>query len=150
MTTINDVLAAVKALFETKYPGETVYTNYVPQNFKRPSFLVENLPMTVSPSTVGAVTMTLQVRITAFVEVDARHESQLESLNMRQYAALGLFALWYLKVGDRALHVTALKGEAVERDYATVLVTLQWDEDLSEFAEIKELPTIENVLIRLE
>lgn len=150
MTTFNDIITAVKGLFVKKYPDETLYTNWTPTDFERPSFLLENLNSSVSAFSVGTVRMQALVRITAFVEVDEYHNSQLEVLNTRQHAVLGLFACGYIRVGDRALKVAKLEGGISERDFAEVTVTLEWTEDLQEFAEISELPVIEHINIKTE
>ncbi len=150
MTTFNDIITAVKELFAKKYPQETLYTNWTPADFERPSFLIENLNSSVSSFSAGTVKMQALCRITAFVEVDEYHNSQLEELNTRQYATLGLFAPGYLRVKDRALKVVKLEGGIAERDYAEVTVTLEWTEDLQEFAHIEELPKAEHININME
>lgn len=150
MVTQNDIVAAVSAAILKKYPSETVYTNVVPNKFLRPSFLVETTNLSVMPSTVGAITFRCVAHIVCFENVDEYHNSQLEALNIRQLAVFGLFAPLYLKVGDRALKVTKLDGGSGGSDWIDVTVAFEWDVDLSEFAEIKVLPTMEEILLKME
>ena len=150
MITQNDIASAVTSKILGKYPGETVYTNIVPSGFKRPSFYIEGIGLTLAPDSCGAVEITAKIHIVCFENVDAYHNSQIESLNIRQMAVMGLFAPLYLRVGDRALDVAKLEGGAGGQDWADVTVTLAWEEDITEFEQIAELPTMETVAIRLE
>lgn len=150
MITLNDIVSAVKGKLLGKYPGETVYTNVVPSRFDRPSFLVEGLGLTLATESTGAVVLTARIHIVCLENVDDYHNSQTESLNIRQMAVMGLFAPLYLRVGDRALDVVKLEGGAVGQDWADVTVTLVWEEDLAEFEQIAQLPKMQTVAIRLE
>ena len=150
MITLNDIVSAVKSKILGKYPGETVYTNVVPSRFERPSFLVEGLGLTLAAGSTGAVELTVRLHVVCFENVDEYHNSQTESLSIRQMAVMGLFAPLYLRVGERALDVVRLEGGAVGQDWADVTVTLAWEEDITEFEQIAELPTMETVAIRLE
>ena len=150
MVTQNDVVAAVSAALTGRFPGDTVYTNLVPSRFDRPSFLVENTDIALTASTGSTVTLQLTVRVVCFVEVDEYHNSQLEALNVRQLAVLGIFAPLYLKVGERALDVQKLSGGPGGRDWIDVTVVLDWDEDLSAFQKLPELPVMEEFNMNLE
>ena len=150
MVTQNDVVAAVKAAIQDKFPDSTVYTNLVPSRFERPSFLVENTDIALTASTGSTVTLQITVRVVCFVEVDEYHNSQLETLNVRQLAVLGIFAPLYLLVGDRALDVQKLTGGPGGRDWIDITVILDWDEDLAVFQELTELPVMEEFNMNLE
>ena len=150
MITQNDVVAAVKAAILETYPGETVYVNLVPSRFVRPSFLVETTDFSVTASTCGSVTLRSTVHVVCFENVDEYHNSQLESLNVRQMAVIGLFAPMFLPGGDRAPDVVKLSGSAGGRDWTDVTAVLEWDEDLNEFRSIRELPNMEDITLRLE
>lgn len=150
MITLNDIITAAKKAILKKYPGETVYTNAVPSGFQRPSFYIEATGLTLTPDSCGAVRITAKIHIACFENVDAYHNSQIESLNIRQMAVMGLFAPLYLRVGDRALDVVKIEGGADWQDCADVTVTLAWEEDITEFEQIAQLPTAETVAIRLE
>ncbi len=150
MITLNDIITAAKKAILKKYPGETVYTNAVPSGFQRPSFYIEGTGLTLTPDSCGAAGLTAKIHIVCFENVDAYHNSQIESLNIRQMAVMGLFAPLYLRVGDRALDVIKLEGGAGGQDWADVTVTLAWEEDLAEFEQIAQLPKMQTVAIRLE
>lgn len=150
MVTQNDVVAAVSAALTERFPGDTVYTNLVPSRFDRPSFLVENTDIALMASTGSTVTLQITVRVVCFVEVDEYHNSQLETLNVRQLAVMGLFAPLYFPVGDRALKVRQLSGGSGGRDWIDVTVVLDWDEDLAEFMQLPVLPPMEDLNLNLE
>jgi len=148
MITQNDVLEAVRSAVLGIYPDATVYSNLVPRDFARPSFLVETTNIQVVGSSCGAATLRLQVHVVCFEEVDEYHNTQLEALNVRQLAVLGLFAAMYLPVCDRALDVVELTGSPGGRDWIDVTATLEWDEDLNEFRALAELPNMETIHFR--
>ena len=100
------------------------------------------------PSSCGAVTLQLQVHVVCFETVDEYHDTQLEALNVRQLAVLGMFAGLYLPVRDRALDVVDLTGSPGGRDWIDVTATLEWEEDLSDFRALAELPRIETIHLR--
>lgn len=150
MVTQNAVIDAVKTAIRQRFPDEPVYVNVLPKNFERPSFLVENTDLTMEADTNGAVTLQLNIRVASFVKVDEYHNSQLEALNLRQYAILGLFAQLYLRVGDRALDVVKLTGTAGGRDWIDVTAVLEWDEDLADFQNIKPLPEMQEINLKME
>lgn len=150
MVTQADIVAAVKSAIEKKYPAEIVYENIVPNRFERPSFFVESTGISLTASTTETVTFRSSVRVTCFENVDEYHNSQLASLGIRQLAVMGLFAPLYIRVGSRALDVVKLTGTPGGADWTDVTVELEWDEDIAAFQDIKELPTMENLSMKLE
>lgn len=150
MVTQNDIVAAVKAAILRKYPQEAVYTNITPSRFDRPAFLVENTGISVEASTGGTVTLQITVHVVCFENVDEYHNSQLETLNVRQLSILGIFAPLHLKVTDRALDVVKLTGTAGGRDWIDVTAVLEWDEDLADFQNIKPLPEMQEINLKME
>lgn len=111
---------------------------------------MENTNISVIDSSAGAVTLQLTAHVVCFEAVDDYHDSQLEALNIRQMAVLGLFAPLFLRVGDRALDVVKLSGTAGGRDWIDVTAVLEWDEDLEEFLMPAVLPTMEDIKLKLE
>lgn len=128
MLSIQEIQAAVEELLGGRFPGEAVYKNLVPADFTRPSFLVACGPVKMTDAGYASLDVTATVTITAFVVVDEYHNSQVEELAMRMMAVLELFAVGYLQVNDRALHVTGTEGD-YEADCATVKVSLSYMDD---------------------
>lgn len=128
MLALNAVLEAAKGLLGERFPGEARYTNQVPKNFTRPSFLVEGGPLRMADADCGALDITAEVKITCFTPVDAYYNSDSAELIRRMTAVQELFAVGYLRVGDRALHVVGNTGEYF-LDFAEVTVALQYQDD---------------------
>ena len=156
MITPNDILDELKELVREKFPGEEVYLNLAPTDFKRPSTLIE---LEGCKGSVGygcsVIELRPVVRLTTFVPVDEYHHSHLKALHLRQMALLGLFLPGYIRVGDRAVKVAM--EEAEDRivldggwDFDTVTVPLVYTLDRSDFEEIRQLPLMEELHTRLE
>lgn len=128
MLSIADIHDAVEDLLGERFPGEPVHHDLVPQNFERPAFLVEGGPVKMAEAGSMTLDVTATVRITAFAAVDEYHNSQVAELRTRMMAILELFAVGYLEVDGRALHVAGNEGE-YGFDFATVTVTLSYRDD---------------------
>lgn len=135
MVTPQDIIDVLKARVEALFPGEEVYTNRQPTDFKRPStgiFLRKySIDPGIAPALVGLAPV---IELTAFAKADAYHYSDTGELGRRQLALTSLLLPGYLKVKDRAPKVTALKMEP-GLDYASVVATFQYAVDRREFLE---------------
>ena len=128
MLRVNDILLAVEALTQERFPSLSAYRNVVRKGFKRPSFLTEVGKQTMEDATRWTVDRTAQVKITFFETVDDYHDSQIETLSDRLSVALELFSCAAIQVGDRYLDIRATAGE-VFNDYAELTFTLSWQDD---------------------
>lgn len=128
MLRVNDILLAVEALTQERFPSLSAYRNVVRKGFKRPSFLTEVGKQTMEDATRWTVDRTAKVKITFFETVDDYHDSQIETLSDRLTVALELFSCAAIQVGDRYLDIRATAGE-VFNDYAELTFTLSWQDD---------------------
>lgn len=128
MLRVNDILLAVEALTQERFPSLSAYRNVVRKGFKRPSFLTEVGKQTMEDFTHFTVDRTAQVKITFFETVDDYHDSQIETLSDRLTVALELFSCAAIQVGDRYLDISATAGE-VFNDCAELTFTLSWQDD---------------------
>lgn len=128
MLRVNDILLAVEALTQERFPSLSAYRNVVRKGFKRPSFLTEVGKQTMEDATRWTVDRTAQVKITFFETVDDYHDSQIETLSDRLTVALELFSCAAIQAGDRYLDISGVSGE-VFNDYAELTVILSWQDD---------------------
>lgn len=151
MITNNDIVDAVQALVEKTFPGEPVYRDYTPADFRRPSTLLEISGGKFHPNfSCGNVEIQPQLTLTTFVTVDAYHQQDNPELTRRQMLLLGLFLPGYVKVRDRAPHVLD-EGELKNGlDYAAITVTLSYILSRQEFMELQQLPDMGTLHIRQE
>lgn len=128
MLRVNDILLAVEALTQERFPSLTAYRNVVHKGFKRPSFLTEVGKQTMEDAARWTVDRTAQVKITFFETVDDYHDSQIETLSDRLTVAMELFSCAAVQVSDRYLDISGTSGE-VFNDYAELTFTLSWQDD---------------------
>ena len=123
--TTQALMDAVKARVQEHWPGEEVYTNYLPKDFKRPSFALELQKEETADVNIALVRRTVTLLLTGFEAVDAYHDSSLEALNQRMEAACGLFARGYFPVEDRAIRVQTNRGTGAP-DFIEVTLIFSW------------------------
>ena len=152
MVTPNDILDALEALVGEKFPGEPVYRDRTPSDFRRPSNLIVLEPYEGNANFgTGVVELRPVFTLTTFVEVDKYHHSHLAELHRRQMVLTGLFMPGYIRVADpadpkgkgRAPHVTELKL-AGGYDYDTVTVTFSLTLSRADFLEAETAPMMEH------
>ena len=107
MLTTNTLMNAVEAALKRLYPGEPVYYDELPKDFRRPSFTLECQKAEQSDVNIGLVRRSVTLLVTCYVEADAYHDSSRKALNQRQDTVMGLFAQGFFQVEDRALTVQA-------------------------------------------
>lgn len=150
MITQNEIVDALKELISGKYTGEIVYEEMAPNNFQRPSFLIETTGTRPEQITQNTVEMTLGIRVSCFVETDVYHNSHFRELTLREYGVMGLLLVGYIKVGDRVLLVDNVLGNLAGFDYATVTASIRWAVDLDELRNIEVPPLMENYTLKVE
>ncbi len=143
-----DLLDGVQAHLKTKWPEPetTYYTDYAPQNFKRPSILTELENVVQDEMGYPLVGFTMEAKITAFLPVDAYHRSHIPDLSKRMGEIMSMFGRGYFPVGSRRPHVVGVKGN-YGYDYAQVILSIQFTE---QWAEGETYPLCESVNIRVE
>ena len=122
---LNDILQAVEACIQARYPGEPVYRDSLPKGFERPSFALECVKEEQADVNIGLVRRSATVSVLCFVEVDAYGDSSREALNQRQEGILAIFGRGALAVGDRSIAVSARKGEG-DPTMAAVSAVFAW------------------------
>ena len=109
MLTTNTLMNAVEAALKRLYPGEPVYYDELPKDFRRPSFTLECQKAEQSDVNIGLVRRSVTLLVTCYVED----------------TVMGLFAQGFFKVEDRALTVQANRGLG-NPDFAEVSAVFQW------------------------
>ena len=128
MLELNAILKAVAAAIQSAYPGQPVYWDRLPKDFKRPSFAMECQKDEMADLNIALVRRTVTIQILCFIEVDSYHDSSREALNQRQETVMGLLGQGYLQVGDRALTVQANRGTG-DPDWAEVVAVFSWTDE---------------------
>ena len=103
MLTTNTLMNAVEAALKRLYPGEPVYYDELPKDFRRPSFTLECQKAEQSDVNIGLVRRSVTLLVTV----------------------MGLFAQGFFQVEDRALTVQANRGLG-NPDFAEVSAVFQW------------------------
>ena len=111
MLTTNTLMNAVEAALKRLYPGEPVYYDELPKDFRRPSFTLECQKAEQSDVNIGLVRRSVTLLVTCYVEA--------------QDTVMGLFAQGFFQVEDRALTVQANRGLG-NPDFAEVSAVFQW------------------------
>ena len=150
MITPDDFMAAIKAGLAEQFPGEPIYENVTPKNFKRSSNLVELAGIRMRESKPNATTLLFTYKITDFVPVDDYRNSDSALLDFRTMTIVGwVFGSGYLRVGDRAPRVESIQTEH-NFDYTETTVVLSCTFDRSEFQPSETLPIMEQLQMRLK
>lgn len=120
-----DLMETIESALNTLYPGEPVYWDYLPKDFKRPCFTLE------CPRTAGTdmnavlIQREADILVTCMGRTDAYGDSSRKELARRQSAVLDLFAQGFLQVKDRAVKLSGEKGEQTP-ELATVTGLFSW------------------------
>nr|WP_325303065.1 hypothetical protein [uncultured Dysosmobacter sp.] len=146
-----DIMDALAALIRDKFPGEEVYMDRVPVDFKRPSTLVELGQPWKTDIHMGTQAIELRpvITMTTFVVVDEYHHSHLRELNRRQMVLTGLLLPGYIRVQDRAPKVVGLELEG-GWDFAAAKATFSYTLSRADFETIPQAPVMEDLHTRME
>lgn len=117
----------VQAVIAAAFPGEPIFVDRLPKDFKRPSFALELQKEEFTDLNISLVRKMVTVLVTGFVEVNAYYDSSREELNRRQDRLMELFAGPSLRVSDRHPTVSANKGKGAP-DFCEVQVTFSWSD----------------------
>lgn len=149
MVDVNSILKAVEAALQKKFPGEPVYWDELPKDFRRPSFTVECPKEEEADAAIGLVRRTVEVLVTCYAEVDAYYDSSRQELNRRMDGVLSIFGRGFLPVGDRSLAVQANKGEGAP-DFAEVTARFSFLDGRSGYIDEDTAPESESGVPRME
>ena len=120
-----DLMEAVEGALNRLYPGEPVYWDCLPKDFKRPCFTLE-CPRTAGTDLNAAlIQREADILVTCMVSTDAYGDSSRKELTRRQSAVMDLFAQGFLRVKGRAVKLTGKKGEQTPV-FATVTGLFSW------------------------
>lgn len=158
-----DLMEAVEGALNRLYPGEPVYWDYLPKDFKRPCFALECPRMAGTDLNAALVQREADILVTCMVKTDAYGDSSRKELTRRQSAVMDLFAQGFLQVKGRAVKVSGEKGE---QDPAVAVVTglfswvdgrpglvdqeLPYDPDDPDAPEGARIPRMEHFVINEE
>lgn len=124
MTTTNQIRDTVGQLLKGKYPDRTQYVNRCPKDFARPSFWIEVAKDKQDDVNWSTIRHQVHFLLTCFVFMDSFNNGDDLELTDLQDAVIGLFSAGYIRVGDRAIKVSASAGgHDNDRSY----VDLQFD-----------------------
>lgn len=123
--TVQNLMEAVAARVKGCWPGEEVYTKYLPKDFKRPSFALELQKDEWTDVNIALVHRTVTLLLTGFVATDAYGDSDRDVLNQRMETACSLFACGVLPVDDRAIRVQTIRGTGAP-DFFEVTLIFSW------------------------
>lgn len=132
--TTQTLMDAVKARVQEHWPGEEVYTNYLPKDFKRPSFALELQKEETVDVNIALVRRTVTLLLTGYVETDAYGDSAREKLNQRMEDTCGLFTQGYFPVEDRAIQVQTNRGTGAP-DFIEVTLIFSWTDGRPDFTD---------------
>lgn len=111
-----DLMKAMNRVLVEAFPDRTVYWNTAPDDFVRPSFLIQYVSGTLDGDNFHLVEQTAYFTITIFESVDEYTDSDQEALLQTHDQVLRLFRAGYVAVGDRALKVIASSGSIDEQE----------------------------------
>lgn len=151
MITPNDIADVIQTLVEKAFPGEPVYRDLTPVDFKRPSTLIVYSEGICRPNfACNVIEMMPVFSLIGFVPVNAYHQSHLADLNLRQHRLLSLFLPGYLRVGDRAPKV----GNEIKLDggydFTSLDVPIIYTLDRNEFMDLPQYDEAAHIHIRTE
>ncbi|WP_251447070.1 phage tail terminator family protein [Vermiculatibacterium agrestimuris] len=123
---LGDLMDAVEGAIKEAYPGEPVYRDLLPRDFKRPSFTLECRKVEDADANAGLIRRTAELLVTCLEKVNAYSDSSRDELNRRQDRLMGRFSL-PLRVGDRVLTPQARRGLG-SPECAEVTLVFSWME----------------------
>lgn len=143
-----DILTAINKLLVDNYPEHTVYVNTSPDNFERPSFLLEFIRLSQRDRSYTTIEKTVYITITIFTSVDQYYFADKEKLALLQDQIMDLFSKGYIKVKDRAIGVKSSSGGmGDDRAY----IDLQFEYCDSRFdSTVDEIPMMSSIKIKYE
>lgn len=126
MITLIDVFNAVSRILADAFPDRYVYIGQEPDQFTRPSFLLELVTTDTSRKGIGFSETIIYLTLTIFEPLDvSRDGDQLLALQDLQ-TVLSLFAQEQLPIDGRVLPITASNGGQNQGEsYAELTVTLR-------------------------
>lgn len=122
-----EIFKALCQLLGTAFPDAEIYIGELPQQFTRPSILIENDGGKYDPEynmQVGENTLYLTVVCFGRLTDGYRTENQLELMEMKG-KVIGLFKTGRMQAGDRSIHVSASNGGEVKGE-GYVDLTFTW------------------------
>ena len=147
MLPLNSILQAVKATVEARFPGELCHLNVVPTKFDRPAFLAELVKTSLQDANLGLLQMTVSIKVTAFVEVDAYYNSQVEDLARRLTSLQELFCGCAIQVEDRHIHFGKSQGVIPGLDFAECTIEATYmDQRPNSIEEWPLMKTVQTVV----
>lgn len=105
-----ELMKAVNLALVQNFPQRPVYWNTVPDDFSRPSFLIQYVSGSLNGDNYSLVEQTAYFTITIFEAVNEYSISSQEELLESHDRVLRIFRAGYVPAGERALKVSASSG----------------------------------------
>ncbi len=141
-----DILHGIMDRLRERWPEERYYSDYAPQNFERPAFLVEVGKVAQEEAGGYDTRFTMEGKITIFLPVDPYHHSHVPSLCDREAEVMSLFGRGYFPAGRRNPHVDRITADH-GYDYAEVILSISFNERWE--PEEEEYPLLQSVSVRI-
>lgn len=136
----------VNRLLVKKYPDFTCYVNKVPQNFERPSFLIEYITNTQYTVNKSTILENIYFTITYFSETDEYFNTDKFNLQVVLTNVLKIFRIGYMKVENRAINVKASSGGSNDNEVYIELHFEYYEDRLEDVEEEEYIGSIETNL----
>lgn len=110
MNTINhiDLCAAIAGKLMALWPGRTLYLDFCPSDFQRPSGFLYVTQAGFTDAALGLVKWNVELALEIFCATDSYDEQSTEQLRQEQAAVLEAFSGPSFPVEDRHVTLTAL------------------------------------------
>ena len=128
MLTAQEIVEALEGGIAEALPGEKVYKNRLPKDFKRPSCFIEFVKKNITDANAASLTVTAEVQITGFVPTDDYYDSDSQAINLKAEALIAIFAGRCFHAGDRWLDVISADAE-YGLDYVMLSAKLSYIDD---------------------
>lgn len=121
-----DILDAVNRALVSLGRGWTVYRDGLPEQFDRPSYYIELGTRSSKPATRWAREIAQPVSILCIGALNADGNADTDALAQASDDVAELFAIGFVRVGDRALHVDSDVTSRTADDGMEVTITLHY------------------------
>lgn len=138
MITADQVLEEIRSLLAEKLNAQTVYADVCPKDFARPGYWVETVKEETDPVNFCTVRKRMYFSVTCFLPADTGESGGSASPTQMQTEVTALFRSGFLRLGSRALKVSA-EANGHESDRSFVSLRFEFFDDLTDAEETAPL-----------
>lgn len=143
----SDIATAINSRITAEFPGYTVYIQRCPEDFVRPSFLLEYVSISRRDANRSTIEKTVNFKITCFEIIDENYQSDPDRLTGLQEAVLELFSCGHVPVGDRSIKIQSSTG-SMDLDRAYVNLQFQYFDERTDAEDTT--PLMRSVITNLQ